>query len=410
MNPFPIVLADLRAMRWVGLAVVLLVAIAVAVGVALSAQERAFRKSTARASDDFDLIVAAPGSQAQAVLTTIYLQPEALPLIDGRIIDTLAADRRVAAVAPIAFGDFFHGYPIVGTTAPFVTRWGRVVPTEGRIFEREDEAVIGADVRAAIGDRVLPSHGAGPHPLLGAENAEEAAHRHAGAGSRIVGRLPRLGSPWDRAILVPVESVWEVHGLGNGHASDPAPLGPPFGATKMPGVPALVVKPRGVADAYALRAQYRQNGTMAFFPAEVLVSLYKTMGDVRDVLVWASILDNILVFAAILLVVVALAGLRRRRYAVLRALGAPRAYVLAVVWIGAAGLIAAGALLGLVFGWGGAVAVSAVLEARTGLGLPFLPAWSDLGFVAALILAGSTMALVPALMSYARPIAAGLGD
>ena len=455
MNPLPVVLADLRAMRKVGLAVVALVAIAVAVGVALAAQERSFRKSSARAADDFDLIVAAPGSQTQLVLTTVYLQPEALPLMDGQVINRLASDPRVKAVAPIAFGDFFHGYPIVGTTQPFVTRWGRVAPAEGRAFTAEGEAVVGADVRVGLGDTVLPSHGAGPHPLLGAESEEEASHRHAGAGYRVVGRLPRFGSPWDRAILVPVESVWEVHGLGDGHV-DPAPahgqsgeaaghtlnpggeaaghnqnqsgeaaghgraaaasphgdgpLGPPFLAAKVPGVPALVVKPKAVADAYALRAQYRQGGTMALFPAEVLVTLYRTMGDVRDVLVVASALDNVLVFAAVLLVIAALSGLRRQRYAVLRALGAPRIYVLLVVWLGAASLIAAGAVGGLALGWGGAVAVSALLETRTGLGLAFMPDWSDLGFVAMLVVAGATMALVPALVSYGRPIAEGLKE
>jgi hypothetical protein len=57
-------------------------------------------------------------------------------------------------------------------------------------------------------------------------------------------------------------------------------------------VPTLVVKPRMVAGAYALRAQYRQGGTMAVFPAEMLVSLYRTLVDMRDVLVIASALNR----------------------------------------------------------------------------------------------------------------------
>jgi len=77
---------------------------------------------------------------------------------------------------------------------------------------------------------------------------------------------------------------------------------------------------------YTLRAQYRQGGTMAFFPAEVLVSLYRTLGDLRDVLVIASALNDVLIFAAVTILLLALAGLRRRRYAVLRALGASRGY------------------------------------------------------------------------------------
>jgi len=90
-----------------------------------------------------------------------------------------------------------------------------------------------------------------------------------------------------------------------------APLDAPFDAAEVPGVPAIVVKPKSVADAYGLRARYRQGGTMAFFPAEVLVSIYRTMGDVRDVLVIASALNNFLVFGATVLLLLALAGLRR---------------------------------------------------------------------------------------------------
>ena len=40
MNPWPVVLADIRALRWVAWIAPLLVAIAVSAGVALSAQER----------------------------------------------------------------------------------------------------------------------------------------------------------------------------------------------------------------------------------------------------------------------------------------------------------------------------------------------------------------------------------
>ena len=104
MNPWPVVIADLRALRWVAWVVPMLVAITVAVGVAVSAQEAALRRASAHAADDFDLLIGGPGSQTQLVLTAIYLQPAALPLIDGSIVNALASDARVRAAAPIAFG------------------------------------------------------------------------------------------------------------------------------------------------------------------------------------------------------------------------------------------------------------------------------------------------------------------
>ena len=219
MNPWPVVIADLRALRWVAWVAPMLVAIAVAVGVAVSAQEAALRRSSARAADDFDLLIGAPGSQTQLVLTTVYLQPEALPLIDGAILNALARDARVKAAAPIALGDVVRGYPVVGTTAAFAGRWGRIAPSEGRLFAGEGEAVIGADVRLRVGDTITPSHGvAGHRNPFGVVSEEEAAIAMTAVRYVVVGRLPRLGTPWDRAILVPIESVWEIHGLGNGHA------------------------------------------------------------------------------------------------------------------------------------------------------------------------------------------------
>lgn len=405
MNPWPMVLADLRAMRWTAFAVPLLVALAVASAVAIGAQERMLRSGSARAADDFDLLIGAPGSETQLVLTAVYLDLSALTLVDGAILNRLANDPRVESAAPIAFGDVVRGFPVIGTTAGFVTRWGRRSPSEGRLFDAEGEAVAGADVTLKVGDSFVPSHAVAGHAH--GDEAEEARHRHEGHSYTIVGRMPRLGSAYDRAILVPVESVWEVHGLGDGHATE-GRIGPPFDADNVPGVPAVVVKPRRVADAYALRSQYRSGGTMAVFPAEILVSLYRTMGDVRDALVAAAWLNTALIFAALTLLMITLAGLRRHRYAVLRALGAPARYIVAVVWLGAGLLIAAGGLAGLLLGWGGAVAVSWVIASRTGLALTFRPDWADGLLVIGLVSLGALFASLPALAAYRQPVNAVL--
>jgi putative ABC transport system permease protein len=306
----------------------------------------------------------------------------------------------VAAVAPLAFGDVVRGYAIVGTTAAFVARWGRLRPVEGNIFGREGEAVIGAAVDLRLGEEVTPSHA----PI----GADERAHRHAGVKYKIVGRLPRLGTPWDRAILVPIESVWETHGLGDGHAAENAPIGPPFDAIPVPPLPVIVVKPRSVADAYALRSQHRTGGSMALFPAEALVAAYRALGDARDAMVIASALNNLLVFVAIVLLLVTLAGLRRRRHALLRALGASRWHVLFVIWLSGAVLMIAGCAAGLMLGWVGAVAVARLIEARTGLFLPAELDTSDVLLVVGMAGVGSVLAAIPAFIACRGPPADGL--
>ncbi|KFC70337.1 hypothetical protein FG93_02787 [Bosea sp. LC85] len=78
--------------------------------------------------------------------------------MEGSVLQSLARDERVAAFAPIAFGDVTRGYPIIGTTAAVATRWGHVAPSEGRLFAGEGEAVIGAAVDYRLGESITPSH------------------------------------------------------------------------------------------------------------------------------------------------------------------------------------------------------------------------------------------------------------
>ena len=59
----------------------------------------------------------------------------------------------------------------------------------------------------------------------------------------VVERMRPTGTPGDRAIVVPIEYNWVVHGLGTGHKPGSTRIGPPFDAAKLPGVPAIVVKP-----------------------------------------------------------------------------------------------------------------------------------------------------------------------
>ncbi|WP_027134481.1 FtsX-like permease family protein [Geminicoccus roseus] len=414
-NPLPFVLADLRRSRAGVLAVILLVALAVALGVAVSAQERALREGSAEAADPFDLLIGAPGSETQLVLSTVYLQPASLDLIDARILAELADNPEVAYAAPIGFGDNWQGHPLIGSTTDFLTRGGALALAEGRPFARVDEVVVGADVPLALEQEFEPLHG---HVEMEDEDHHEFAFR-------VVGRLPRLGSPWDRAIVSSIESTWWIHGLPVGHALDEArvwpaglhgepdfsaiPVGPPFDLDELPGVPAIVVKPASFAAAYALRAQYRgADATMAVFPGEVLVQLYALLGDVRDLIATISVLTQVLVIGAVLLAVLASLAQRRRLIGVLRALGASRLFVFATVWLNVALILTLGALLGLALGYGGALLVSLAFESRTSVALPVALGHPEFLLVLAIVLVGLALAAIPAALTYRNSVAAAL--
>ena len=199
----------------------------------------------------------------------------------------------------------------------------------------------------------------------------ESQDEHAGVSHHVdltvVGRMAPTGTPWDAAIIVPVEQVWRVHGLPTGHAPGEERIGPPFDPAHLPGVPAVVVKPDTVPTAYGLRSAYRGEDATAFFPAEVLVQLYAVLGDVRSVLDVMALTTQLLVIAAIMAGLMGLIQLQRERFAVLRALGAPRSYIFLVVWTGITAMVAAGAMLGLGLGYAVAHVLSLVISERTGV-------------------------------------------
>jgi len=221
---------------------------------------------------------------------------------------------------------------------------------------------------------------------------------------RVVGVLPRTGTPWDRAILVPIEAVWRLHARPTGHARGIETIGPPWEAGAS-GASAVIVKAMSVTDAYRLRGRYRGVDSLAVFPAEVLVELYGTLGDARDLLAVIALLTQGLVVAAVMLAVLAGHAERRRLFGVLRALGASRAYVFAAVWLHATCIIAAGGLVGLVLGWQAAAIIAHVVRARTGLVVIAAVSAPEVRLVLTLILAGAAAAVVPAWRAHRQSVA-----
>ncbi|MDQ7988594.1 MAG: FtsX-like permease family protein [Candidatus Dactylopiibacterium sp.] len=409
-NPLPVVLADYRRHRLLVALTLILVALAVAIGVAVIAQERALRQGSARAADDFDLLVGAPGSPTQLVLSSVYLKPQAIPLVSGDVLARATTARGVRYAAPIAFGDNWQGHPIVGTIAEFAQRGGALAPSAGRLFARRGEAVVGAAVPLAPGATLRPAHGIHAHDA-DEDGDEDEDHGHAHEHDltyTVVGRLPPRHNAWDSAILVPVEDVWAAHDLPVGHAPGSTQIGPPWDATQLPGVPAIAVKPESVSAAYGLRGQLRTPESLALFPAEVLNALYGTLGDVRDMMSLLALATQILVVLAVLMALLVGFLARARQFAVLRAIGAGARYVFCVIWLEVSLLVAAGAAAGLALGWVASWLLMQWIAPRAGFAMPVSLGIEELRLAAALAAAGLLIALVPAALGLRRPIAQGL--
>ena len=403
MNPLPLVLATLRRNPVTTLIFVALIAVAVALGVAITSQERALKRGSAHAADRFDLVIAAPGSQTDAMLKAVFLRTGSIELLKPEVVARAFAEPHAEIVAPIAFGDSHDGAPIVGSVPAFVTHLSGGALSEGRVFADHEEAVVGYASPLKLGDTFHPTHGDG-HDELGGDGDEHGHDHEHGAELTVVGRMAPTGSPWDTAIVVPVELTWELHNLPNGHGKGSEQVGPPYVPSELPGVPALVVKPDSVAAAYGLRNLYRAQDSTAFFPAEVLVELYALLGDMRQLMNVMALATQTLVIVAILAGVMVLLRLYRVQFAVLRALGAPRAFIFLTIWSYVALIVAAGALAGLGLGMGLAGTVSAAFTAETGIALDATVGAAELWLIAAIVAIGMAVATVPAALLYRKPV------
>lgn len=384
----------LRRYLWTNIAFSLLVALSVGLGVGLIAQERGLRQATARVAEKFDLIVTAPGDEVAMLMATVYLQAADAPLLDGAIWQEVEGAVGEGLVAPIAYGDSWHGHPMIGTTAPFVMHLAGDL-AKGRMFHTPWQAVAGARVPIEIGDSVSPAHGHGAA-------AEEGAHE--GTAITISGRMAPTGSPWDDAIIVPVESVWLTHGFGNGHANgEEDRIGPPFAPEYFPGTPAILIATSDLSAAYGLQARFSTDRTMAFFPGAVLSRLHGLMGNMREIMSVMSLGTQILVAAAVMAGLIVLSRLFSRRLALLQALGAPSRAIFALVWSYAAALLGAGAVLGLFAGLVSVRILSSVLSERTGLLILPRLSWPELHLVASYFALAMLVALVPAGLALIRP-------
>jgi putative ABC transport system permease protein len=252
MNPLPVVLADVRRTWPAILAVVATIAASTAMGVGITVTERAVRRGSSEVAAPFDLLVGARGSPTQLVLTSVYLQPALLELIPGEILQRLQAEPGAAWTAPLVFGDSYQGIPIIGSSLELVTLGGTRHLAKGRAFTAEREVVVGASVPLGIGETFEPAHG-----LPAGSSQPDHERLHEGFRYVVVGRLHPLGTPWDRAVIAPVEALWALHSRPGAHPEGSERIGPPWAGPRVPDVSAVVVKPWSVADAYRLRARYR---------------------------------------------------------------------------------------------------------------------------------------------------------
>ncbi len=381
MNPFWMVLADLRKTVFSSLGVLILLALAFSATVAVNLLERSLQQAGTNSASEFDLVIGAPGSRLDLVLASVFLRTdEVLPLLDASLVPTLAADPRVAAISPLIFADNHRGYPIIGVGPDLSTLRPSFRLASGRWPQAPFEVLAGNSTGTLLGESFVGSHGV---------HEQEEAEHHEEAEFVVVGTLKFTGTPWDRAYLTPYESIWHLHETSEGEPHE---------------VSALLVKPRDFASAYSLRAQYREGTTTAAFPGEVLAGLFGLFDEIKKTLSLLAVLFQALVFAAVLLSLLAALPSKARWIGLLRALGAGKGYIFLTLWLQTALVFTAAVLFGAALGWVGVQALTSSLTSQIGMTMTVQWSLSETLLLGLFWVVGLAGALVPAVAGYRKSV------
>ena len=378
-----------------------------------------------------DLVVGAKGSPMQLILSSIYhidAPTGNIPLQDANWV---REHPLVADTIPLALGDSYRGFRIVGTSHQYAAHYGGTL-RRGEMWQDDMEAVLGAEVaeRTAleVGGTFVGVHGMAAEGAVGSEVHDDHPYR-------ITGVLERTGTVLDRLILVSVPSVWQVHDhehdrddehtAGGEHAHDDQAQEHAHGddreglnggnddaAAEHGGddereLTALLVQYQSPLAAVTLPRVVNSRGALqAAAPAYETARLMRMLGVGMTTL---QAFGWVLVLAAGLGVFIGLYNaLKDRRYdlALMRALGASRGRLFLHVLCEAILLALAGALLGLLLGHAAAEVLGQMFRHTQQLnmtGLVFVP--EQLWLVVMAVGVGALAALIPAIRAYRTDIA-----
>jgi putative ABC transport system permease protein len=153
----------------------------------------------------------AQGSPLQLILSSVYHVDAPTGNIDYKEAEVWMKHPFVETAIPLAFGDNYRGFKIVGTTPDYIKKYTATI-SGGKVFEKNFEVVIGSEIakklNIKLGDKFFGTHG----------DAEE-GDVHDEYAYVVVGIASPTGKVIDNLILCTVESVWEMHS-GHDHGGE----------------------------------------------------------------------------------------------------------------------------------------------------------------------------------------------
>jgi putative ABC transport system permease protein len=340
MNNFILSLAYLRHKASTTMMHVVTFASGVAIVVALLLTNAQLQNEFTKNLEGIDLVVGAKGSPMQLILSSVFhldIPTGNIPLEEAEKIEKHPL---VKSTIPIALGDNYNGFRIVGTNADYLTHYQAQI-AQGAIFNQAMEVVLGSEVaaqqRSKLGDQIVGAHGL--------TNSDDL---HTDFPYTVVGILKPTNTVLDRLVLTGVQSVWHVHEHPDEDDAEEVAH-----KKEHPGneITALLVSYKSPMAAATMPRMVNSTTNMqAASPAFEVAWLTSFMGIGSDAL---QIVGYFLIaLAALGMLVTLTSAMNERRYdlALMRSFGASPAKLCALVVTESVTIAMLGVILGIVFG------------------------------------------------------------
>ena len=154
------------------------------------------------------LVLGSRGSQIDLTMAALYFSDERPAPVAMEQVEAIW-DSGLALPIPLHTAFSSSGFRIVGTSLDYFDFRGLSV-ADGRTLSFLGEAVIGADVAAALGKGVGDVLVSAPENLFDLDGVYPLE-------MPIVGVLARTNSADDQAIFVDIKTAWVIQGIGHGH-------------------------------------------------------------------------------------------------------------------------------------------------------------------------------------------------
>lgn len=389
---------------------IVLLALGIAVITVLLLFNKQLEEKISSNAKGIDLVVGAKGSPLQLILCSIFHIDFPTGNINLNEAERIAKNRLIKGAIPLALGDSYQAYRIVGTNKNYAELYDAEL-VQGAWWADEMETTIGANVAEAlkfrVGDQFKSTHGLS----LG-------GHSHEEKQFVVKGILKRTNTVLDNLILTSIESIWHVHEEHSEveEMNKKSDVDSTFTPSRL-----VATHPAGdsTKEITSLLLQYRspmaaiqlpryingQSSLQAASPAFETARLFSILGVGVDILMGFA---YVLIFISALSIFIALYNsLKERRYdlAIMRSMGASRSKLFISMLLEGGTLTFFGSIIGVLLAHGILTVLAVLVEETRKAGISGIVFYREEWIIlAGSLFLGVLCAFIPALQAYRTDI------